>query len=568
MTGFTLTRDAGTFAFTSGTLTLMKVGESVVGAVVEAPGRFTMTPPDRVEQWQVGRFFDGPTADVELEGTVLLFGPETLEALRGALSFGEPAPGRDYARLLEEGVKFLVDDRSGTVDTEVVRALLNGEGEKFLHAHLKARRGGPYFFRFSTLEAEEVSFGREADGRGDFYETLSAFHRAEDYPLPNPLEETRYPTHIMHYEIESRIDRGPEFSARATAYMLSDLEAGAWVSLSLSPELELDSLRWQDGRDIPFHRREDSGQIWIRLPDDPSFNQLTAWYHGKVVEYRDLWYWLDRPTGWYPRTGRTEATFDMTFHTADRYEFLGSGTRTEETEEDGWVTSRWVIDRPVSQASFNLGDFDEYNREFPGIPPLRLQVNEEFHRRLMAANFFVQEKGAAEAVATDLSGSLSFFQDVYGPIEVKEFNASEIPYGHGQAFPGLIHLSFATFLSQGTDDRDGANEIFRAHEVAHQWWGFSVEPRSYRDRWLSEGLAEFSGLWYMQVVRFDPAAYFKALEDSRERITRRRGKAGPISLGTRVAVGSRDEDYSIIVYDKGAWVIHMLRNLFMDMDTM
>jgi len=61
----------------------------------------------------------------------------------------------------------------------------------------------------------------------------------------------------------------------------------------------------------------------------------------------------------------------------------------------------------------------------------------------------------------------------------------------------MIHLSFATFL--GLAD-EGEDESFRAHEMAHQWWGIGVEPASYRDAWLSEGFAEFSGMWYMQII--------------------------------------------------------------------
>jgi len=564
--GFTLRKDAGVFGFSTGILTLVAVEGTTVGAVWQGSGQFTLTPPDPVERWQVERFFESPRVEMPLEGAFLLLGPETLAEVQAALTFGDATPGSDFRKLLEDGAKFLFDERSGTVDEEVVRTFLNGEGEGFLHAHLDPRRGDPHFFRFSSLSAEEVSFGREAGGRGDFYETLTSFHRAEDYPSPDPTEEDRYTTSVMRYEIESWIGNGPSFSARTTAFVTSELDEGAWVAFHLSPDLEVDSLRWDDGSAPDFRRREESGQIWLRLPANPGFRQLTAWYAGKVVEYRDMWYWLDRPTSWYPSTGRTDATFDMTFHTAERYAFLGSGTRTEHAEADGVVTSRWVIENPESQASFNLGDFEEHNVDFPGIPPLRLQVNEDFHRRLLAASLFLQEKNVAEAVAADLSSSLSFFQDVYGPLDVTEFNASEIPYLHGQAFPGLIHLSFSTFLA--AEDRAGANEIFRAHEVAHQWWGFSVEPRSYRDRWLSEGLAEFSGLWYMQVARFDPETYFEALQDSRDRIVRRRGRAGPISLGSRVAIGTRDEDYATVVYDKGAWVIHMLRNLLMDLDTM
>ncbi len=42
---------------------------------------------------------------------------------------------------------------------------------------------------------------------------------------------------------------------------------------------------------------------------------------------------------------------------------------------------------------------------------------------------------------------------------------------------------------------------FIAHETAHQWWGNIVAWRSYRDQWLSEGFAEYSGILYTDVSR-------------------------------------------------------------------
>ena len=38
-----------------------------------------------------------------------------------------------------------------------------------------------------------------------------------------------------------------------------------------------------------------------------------------------------------------------------------------------------------------------------------------------------------------------------------------------------------------------------SHETAHQWWGNIVAWRSYRDQWLSEGFAEYSGVLYTAI---------------------------------------------------------------------
>jgi len=48
----------------------------------------------------------------------------------------------------------------------------------------------------------------------------------------------------------------------------------------------------------------------------------------------------------------------------------------------------------------------------------------------------------------------------------------------------------------------------------------------------------------------------------------RRDRPLPIWLGHRVATASTPEDYSALVYDKGAWVFHMLRILLLDLKSM
>jgi aminopeptidase N len=106
--------------------------------------------------------------------------------------------------------------------------------------------------------------------------------------------------------------------------------------------------------------------------------------------------------------------------------------------------------------------------------------------------------------------------------------------------------------------------------VAHQWWGIGVDYSTYHDRWLSEGFAEFSGLWYMQIVRKSNDKYFAQLRDYRSSILLRNAVPGPISLGHRVQ-SSHDadvDDYGTIVYKKGAWVVHMLRILMLDLKSM
>ena len=131
-------------------------------------------------------------------------------------------------------------------------------------------------------------------------------------------------------------------------------------------------------------------------------------------------------------------------------------------------------------------------------------VNAEAHRAI--SQVFISARQPEEFVGADIANSLSFFTQMFGPPLFHQYYATEIPYYHGEAFPGLIHLTWTTFLGFYEDGRD---EIFRAHEMAHQWWGIGVEPATYRDAWLSEGFSDFAGMWYMQTVLRDNDKYLK-----------------------------------------------------------
>jgi aminopeptidase N len=106
--------------------------------------------------------------------------------------------------------------------------------------------------------------------------------------------------------------------------------------------------------------------------------------------------------------------------------------------------------------------------------------------------------------------------------------------------------------------------------VAHQWWGIGVDFASYHDQWLSEGFSTFSGLWYLQSVRGSNDQYFDLLRRWKASILLRRTEPGPIWLGYRVTRTRDDDlaDYQTVIYQKGAWVVHMLRILTLDLKTM
>jgi aminopeptidase N len=114
---------------------------------------------------------------------------------------------------------------------------------------------------------------------------------------------------------------------------------------------------------------------------------------------------------------------------------------------------------------------------------------------------------------------------------------------------------------------------FIAHETSHQWWGNIVAWRSYRDQWLSEGFAEYSGMLY--AARRDKDAtktsmeLLRGMHDSLLAPPRtltgigkgRLNDIGPIVQGLHLNSTKTLGAYQALIYNKGALVLRMLHFL-------
>jgi len=95
-----------------------------------------------------------------------------------------------------------------------------------------------------------------------------------------------------------------------------------------------------------------------------------------------------------------------------------------------------------------------------------------------------------------------------------------------------------------------------AHEIAHQWFGDSVTESTWSDLWLSEGFATyFAGLF---VQRYEgEEAFQQYMKDASRRVF-------DYEKEHRTPIFDRDTENLMSLlnpnnYEKGAWVLHMLR---------
>jgi aminopeptidase N len=114
--------------------------------------------------------------------------------------------------------------------------------------------------------------------------------------------------------------------------------------------------------------------------------------------------------------------------------------------------------------------------------------------------------------------------------------------------------------------------LLRSHELAHQWWGNVILPDTYRDEWLVESLSNYAALMYLETRKGGDRELRMTLERSRQELLQKVDEepaesAGPPVLGYRLNSSRTPHGVDLVMYKKGTWVIHMLRQLMRDTKT-
>jgi len=604
----TLRRDVIVFHLEEGNLFLATpVAGRTIGAVFVGRGSVSVTPPLAVERVELERLLKDSAVEARISAAAFVFTDSTLAELKRQLTFAPRSAMSQGSGVLSDAIDRLVDGRR-VVQPALMKALLNGDTDGFFYAHVKREHGEDLMFMVDPGDDEQVSVlrgGRE----GEKVQVVSEFRRAEDVNDTTTAEPARHDAlKLDAYRIEATIAKGLGFSATATVRLTARRAGVHWARLSLLAELDVDTVREAGGRAVTFFRPNKTSDLWVRFDPAPQAGDTLAVrvvYHGDLIGYNsivqdmerwapararaklppgtDRWLFIKSSYSWFPRFGDGfgdgAADVDLTFHAPKRYRLASIGRLVGSSVDGDVATSHWTTVLPADQVCFSLGEFDEFKITDPRIPPVTVHTNSDAHRQLdkfflalrdelgvshASVQKFLSQRAPEQDVGADVANSLAFFTRVYGAPLFDRYYAAEIPFPYGQAFPGLMYLPVWTFQAIGDS---GYEEILRSHEMAHQWWGIGVEPAGYRDRWLSEGFAEFSGLWYMQIVLHDNEKFFRHLKHWRREIRARRNDAPPIGIGWR-AVQLNPRDATLMDYYKGAWVLHMLRNLLIDLRTM
>jgi hypothetical protein len=583
--GLTFERERGRFTLEQGDLRFCTpVGGRVCGAIFTGKGRFRLTPPTAIERAQLVRYYGTSTLERPFGTLALLFADGTREELSRGLDFGTAVGSGPAAAVFQECLRYLSDDKQKWVDAGVARPFLEGRRTDYFMALIDSEGADRLFLEIDPHRTEAVTLYHEPRYRHVGLKRV--FRRDEVCRFTGaggdsvPGVDVRACLEVKGYRIESRIAENLDFAATAEVDCEATDDQVTWVRFTLAEALDVDSVSWSDGRPAPFFKGRSSPQLWVSAGRPLALGEratLRLSYRGRLIDRIGDWMLLESSIGWYPQLeGWSRSPIEATFHVPSQYLLVGVGERVSSETRGRVTTSRWVSERPIRNGTFVFGLFEERPLEIangPAASVLRMTgMRDSISWVSFGGRTFRMGGKMEKAVADDAAGALAFFQGLFGPPLPPHIRVVEIPALGGEAFPGIVRLTWTPFRGPNASAEDA---VFRAHEIAHQWWGVGVDFATYRDQWLSEGLAQYSALWYLQAGRKENRSYFAVLDQWQDEILAHKSKRpkgapplGPVWLGGRAATVESPNDFQLAVYKKGAWVLHMLRNLMLDLETM
>ena len=582
-----------------------------------------LMPPLRSERLSLATFTDAPNLEEHLSAATFLFTDGTGDDLLAQIQANpEAKKSPEAGNLLADQWGPTLHNLSESFETRLVNDLLNDDRKNgFFYMAVSGKKLGGFDILLDPISREQVFAGKLVyRNNRTYFDTWTSF--------PSRSARNGEPPHgsvftLDNFRIEATIDPSLLLKAVTRFTLTPKQKLGPAIPLSISRYMHVTEASI-DGEAAEIFEREslrsnliagnDNNQFLLvaSAPIDPSrAHEIEIHHQGETIQKAgdDVYFVASRGT-WYPRLGFEFANYDLTFRYPKNLTLVATGDPVEERTDGEWRITRRKTEAPIRLAGFNLGNYrvDSITQD-----PFKIDVyaNRHLERALQPTaslnstqppNLFpfprtrrsaptVPEPNALPPppdpaarllqVGKDVADALDFLTGQFGPPPIRNLAVTPIPGGFGQGFPGLVYLSTLAYLDPSQRPstlRQQAEQIFYSellvsHEVAHQWWGNMVIPAGYADEWLMESLANYSALLLLEKKK-GTKAVDDLLETYKSHLLAKAedGKtlesAGPITWGFRLQSSLAPGAWRPVTYEKGTWIIHMLRRRLGDQQFM
>lgn len=612
-----LRRDIVHITLTDGKLAFLEAYQGkIVGAVFSGRGHIVALPREPGEKESLARFIGTPILDEEISNTFLRFDDNTEAELREKLKAAKATPADDPSIADEWNPVVGVLNRWHSL--RLLGDFYSAHPQPYFYAGMEGALSGPFDVLIDDRREEQVMIGqpKNADGQPVFDSWVSAPAANAPKPLPPAFD-------AESYSLDTTILPDLDLEGSANLTLRCSRDGERILPLQLSNRLRIESVSAADGTALeyfqsdPVHHQEIAASgndaLTVILPAAPHAGDvlhLRIAYQGRVIaDAGNGVFYVGERGSWYPHgvTGSGFAAFDMHFRWPHQWQLVATGNKVSESETDEWREGEWRTDGPYRFAGFNLGQYHSASVD-SGAFHVDLyadaQLEQSLQQRLRATivpgpstpvpssdGRMREVPGAAMPVippsptaqltklGEEISEAAHFFEQFGGPFPFRRLEVSQAPGGSGQGWPGLIYLPTFSFLSAegqrsvglATSAQQHFTDVVPYHELAHQWWGNLVSWDNYRDQWISEGLANYIALLFVESRKTSNHELETWLERYRKDLLAhvpdtdsKVDEVGPLSLGYRLRSSVDPDGYEEVIYPKSTWVFHMLREMLRD----
>lgn len=313
----------------------------------------------------------------------------------------------------------------------------------------------------------------------------------------------------------------------------------------------------EKGKSLSFTHRGDV--VTIRLDKNALANEVRAFeisYKGVpadgLIISKNKWgsrtffgdNWPNRARNWLPCKDHLsdKAAVDFIVTAPDHYKVVANGIKTGEKDLPGHLhQTHWKEEAPLPTKVMVIGVADfavDHPGAVDGIPVSSWIFPE------------VKEKGFRDyAQALEI---LPYFIKNVGPYAYKKLANVQ-----SKTIFGGMENAGAIFYYEGSVTGTRKSEALLAHEIAHQWFGDAATEADWPHIWLSEGFATEMTHLYLE-SRYGIDTLVKSLQTDRKAVIEfTKKKKVPVvdtSAGTNIM-----QLLNTNSYQKGGWVLHMLR---------
>jgi tetratricopeptide (TPR) repeat protein len=209
--------------------------------------------------------------------------------------------------------------------------------------------------------------------------------------------------------------------------------------------------------------------------------------------------------------------------------------------------------KPVTLANGKPGDQYDFNWAKPGFPGTIIAGR--YVNPVSAGDgnvkvyLTVSHQTAANELAQTAAREYEFFTESFGGLESGRLNVVELP---DDTLPAVWAPELAGILGSRVGDKSGIRLL--ANTIAHQWWGSEVSPRTLSDAWITNGMARYGELMYVEDQN-GKNAMRTALQD----VSAGALAYDTIPLSSTGRLSPFSPEFQSATLEKGAMIFHMLR---------